>query len=80
MEVIDFISAVTRNTPVSGDKSKVQAKLNDEKKALMEDWKAAKEAAAENGNTELLYHVPCMEEDSAKCGIDSPCRRILQTY
>lgn len=61
-----YFGRYTGNTPVSGDKSKAQAKLNDEKKALLEDWKAAKEAAAENGNTELLYHVPCMEEDSAE--------------
>lgn len=61
-----YFGRYTGSTPVSGDKNKAQGKLRDERKALVEDWKAAKDAAVENGNTELLYHVPCMEEDSAE--------------
>ena len=63
-----YFGRYTGSTPVSGDKAeaKAQAKLREERKALLEDWKAAKEAASENGDTELLYHVPCMEEDSAE--------------
>lgn len=33
---------------------------------MQNEWKAAKEAAKENNNVELLYHVPCMENDSAE--------------
>ena len=33
---------------------------------MEQDWKAAKDASNINGNTELLYHVPCMEDDSAE--------------
>lgn len=33
---------------------------------MQNEWKAAKEAAKENNNIELLYHVPCMENDSAE--------------
>lgn len=61
-----YFGRYTGSTPVSGTKDKAKNKLREEKKALVEDWKAAKEAAAENGSSELLYHVPCMEEDSAE--------------
>lgn len=61
-----YFGRYTGSTPVSGEKVKAQAKLREERKALQEDWKAAKKAALEHGNTELLYHVPCMDEDSAE--------------
>lgn len=61
-----YFGRYTGSTPVSGDKTKAQSKLREERKALQEDWKAAKEAAQENGDTELLYHVPCMEEGTAE--------------
>ena len=61
-----YFGRYTGATPVSGTKDKAKSKLDEEKKQLVEDWKAAKEAALENGNTELLYHVPCMENDSAE--------------
>lgn len=61
-----YFGRYTGSTPVSGDKIKSRSKLNDEKKALEQDWKAAKDASNINGNTELLYHVPCMEDDSAE--------------
>lgn len=61
-----YFGRYTGSTPVSGDKIKSRSKLDDERKALMQDWKAAKEAAAKSGNTELLYHVTCMEDDSAE--------------
>ena len=59
---IVFILGVIREAHLfSGVKIKSRSKLNDEKKALEQDWKAAKDASNINGNTELLYHVPCME-------------------
>lgn len=61
-----YFGRYTGSTPVSGDKIKSRSKLNDERKALQQDWKAAKDAATVSGNTELLYHVPCMEDDSAE--------------
>ncbi len=61
-----YFGRYTGATPVSGIKEKVQGKLREEKKQLQDDWKAAQEAAKENNNTELLYHVPCMEKDSAE--------------
>ena len=61
-----YFGRYTGSTPVSGDKTRAQSKLREERKALQDDWKAAKEAVQENGDTELLYHVPCMEEGSAE--------------
>lgn len=61
-----YFGRYTGATPVSGIKEKVQGKLREEKKLLQNEWKAAKEAAKENNNVELLYHVPCMENDSAE--------------
>lgn len=61
-----YFGRYTGATPVSGIKDKVQGKLREEKELLQNDWKAAQEAAKENNNTELLYHVPCMEGDSAE--------------
>lgn len=61
-----YFGRYTGSTPVSGEKAKAASKLREERKALEDDWKAAKEAVQENDDTELLYHVPCMEEDSAE--------------
>lgn len=61
-----YFGRYTGATPVSGTKERVQTRLREEKKQLIADWNAAKEAASETGNTELLYHVPCMEDDSAE--------------
>ncbi len=61
-----YFGRYTGATPVSGTKEKARQKLAEEKKSLLEDWKAAKETAVETNNEELLYHVPCMEPDSAE--------------
>jgi len=61
-----YFGRYTGSTPVSGTREKSMGKLREEKKNLTADWLAAKEAALENGNSELLYHVPCMEDDSAE--------------
>ena len=41
-------------------------KLREEKRSLERGWNAAKEAAEKNHNPDLLYHVPCMDSDSAE--------------
>lgn len=61
-----YFGRYTGVTPVSGTKEKSKAKLLEEKKQHLSDWNAAKEATIETGNKELLYHVPCMEADSAE--------------
>ena len=60
-----YFGRYTGSTPVSGTKKKAQSKYYEEKKQLTQEWEAAKEAAKEN-SPELLYHVPCMESDSAE--------------
>lgn len=57
-----YFGRYTGTTPFSGIKEKVKDKLRDEKRSLMRDWNAAKNS----GEKELLYQIPCMEEDSAE--------------
>ena len=61
-----YFGRYTGATPVSGTKDKAKSKLLEEKRQHIADWKAAKDAALETGNKELLFHVPCMESDSAE--------------
>lgn len=61
-----YFGRYTGNTPVSGTRDKAASKLLEEKKSLIADWNAAKEALEHNSNEELIYHVPCMEPDSAE--------------
>ena len=57
-----YFGRYTGATPVSGSKEKAKDKLREEKRSLIRDWNAAKES----GEKELLYHIPCMEDDSAE--------------
>lgn len=57
-----YFGRYTGATPVSGTKEKSRSRLLEEKKALVKDWEAAKEST----DGELLYHIPCMENDSAE--------------
>lgn len=61
-----YFGRYTGSTPVSGPKDKVSSKLSIAKQQLISDWKAAKITAKETGNKELLFHIPCMESDSAE--------------
>ena len=61
-----YFGRYTGATPVSGTKDKAQDRLREEKKQLIVDWEAAKSAVNETGNSELIYHVPNMEKDSAE--------------
>ena len=57
-----YFGRYTGATPVSGTKEKSKSRLLEEKKALIKDWQAAKNS----GDDDLLYHIPCMEQDSAE--------------
>ena len=57
-----YFGRYTGATPVSGSKEKAKDRLREEKRILIRDWNAAKES----GDEELLYHIPCMENDSAE--------------
>lgn len=61
-----YFGRYTGRTPLSGEKDKVATKLREEKHSLERGWRAAKEAAERNNNPDLLYHVPCMDSDSAE--------------
>ena len=61
-----FFGRYTGSTPVSGRGDAVRDKIREERKQLEADWKAAQESAKQTGNNELLYHVPCMDSDSAE--------------
>ena len=57
-----YFGRYTGATPVSGTKEKAKDKLREEKRTLIRDWNAAKSS----GEKELIYHIPCMEEDSSE--------------
>lgn len=61
-----YFGRYTGSTPLSGDRSKMASKLKEERSILEKGWSAAKDAATNNNNPDLLYHVPCMDEDSAE--------------
>lgn len=60
-----YFGRYTGRTPVSGVK-KVKGEFDKEKESLEKGWRAAIEAAARTNNSDLLYHVPCMDTDSAE--------------
>ena len=61
-----YFGRYTGSTPTSGDREKMGAKIREERVLLEKGWAAAKDAAEKSGNSELLYHVPCMDSDSAE--------------
>ncbi len=61
-----YFGRYTGVTPVSGDNTKNRDRWLEERKTLQKEWAAAVEFAAECDNSELLYQVPCMDEDSAE--------------
>ena len=61
-----YFGRYTGRTPLSGEKEKVATKLREERRALERGWRAAIRAAQNSNNTDLLYHVPCMDADSAE--------------
>ena len=61
-----YFGRYTGSTPVSGTKEKAVDRLREEKKQLNIEWQAAIDAAKGTGHSDLLYHVPNMENDSAE--------------
>lgn len=61
-----YFGRYTGTTPGSGNGDNARERVRAEKVQLLEDWNAAKQAAKDCSNKELLYHVPCMEDDSAE--------------
>lgn len=61
-----YFGRYTGSTPTSGEKEKAGVKIREERILLEKGWSAAKDAAEKSGNRELLYHVPCMDSDSAE--------------
>ena len=61
-----YFGRYTGRTPVSGIKNKVNKKLQEEKTEHERDWREVIEEVNKSGNKELLYQVPCMDDDSAE--------------
>lgn len=61
-----YFGRYTGLTPVSGKKGKSRNRFNHEKEQHEKDWQAAQEAFDETGEESLIYHIPCMDEDSAE--------------
>lgn len=61
-----YFGRYTGKTPISGKKGKRTAEFNKEKNQHIKDWDAAKNAFSISGNEDLLYHVPCLDSNSAE--------------
>jgi len=61
-----FFGRYTGRTPVSGLKAKKQAEFKKEREQYLRDWAAARDAFEQTGNQDLLYYVPCLDNDSAE--------------
>ena len=64
-----YFGRYTGKTPVSGKRDKRAAEFNKEKKQHIKDWEAAKSASNKSSKEnpeDLLYHVPCMDANSAE--------------
>jgi DEAD/DEAH box helicase domain-containing protein len=57
-----YFGRYTGKTPVSGKKGKADDKYKKEKDIHISDWESAKKS----DNEDLLYHIPCMDIDSAE--------------
>lgn len=61
-----YFGRYTGSTPVSGTKDKAKDRLREVKKQLIIEWQSAIDAAKGTEHSDLLYHVPNMEKDSAE--------------
>ena len=61
-----YFGRYTGLTPVSGKKGKSRDRYNHEKERHEKDWQAAYSAYEKTGEESLIYHIPCMDEDSAE--------------
>lgn len=61
-----YFGRYTGRTPVSGTKEKCAHRLNEELKEYKRDWEAVVEEVEANKTTELLYQIPCMDDDTGE--------------
>lgn len=61
-----YFGRYTGLTPVSGKKGKSRTRYNQERERHIKEWQAAEDALKSTGEESLIYHVPCMDEDSAE--------------
>lgn len=61
-----YFGRYTGITPISGRQTKNRNRYLKFKSEHISDWNAAKKAFLDTSNDDLLYHVPCMDEDSAE--------------
>ena len=61
-----YFGRYTGLTPVSGKKGKARARHKQEKERHLKEWQAALDAFKETREESLIYHIPCMDDDSAE--------------
>lgn len=61
-----YFGRYTGRTPISGDRTKKRNAHKRELEAHQNDWNATKKAVQKSGQEDLLYHIPCMDENSAE--------------
>lgn len=69
-----YFGRYTGRTPVSGSKDKSDDRLREERKEHKRDWDAVVEEVEKNKTTDLLYQIPCMDDDSGEMW----CRQDMQ--
>ncbi len=69
-----YFGRYTGRTPVSGTDKTAEAKLRQERKDHNTDWESVFEEVSNGGNKDLLYQLPCMDEDSSEMW----CRQDMQ--
>ncbi len=69
-----YFGRYTGRTPVSGNKDKSEDRLREERKEHKRDWVAVVAEVEKNKTTELLYQIPCMDDDSGEMW----CRQDMQ--
>ncbi|MBF0232532.1 MAG: DEAD/DEAH box helicase [Desulfamplus sp.] len=61
-----YFGRYTGRTPVSGKKGNYGKQFSKEKELHESEWKSVRKAFEETGEEGLLYHLPCMDDDSAE--------------
>ena len=69
-----YFGRYTGRTPVSGNKDKSEERLREERREHKRDWDAVVEEVEANNTTDLLYQIPCMDDDSGEMW----CRQDMQ--
>lgn len=69
-----YFGRYTGRTPVSGIDKAAEEKLRQERKEHTDDWKSVLKEVSNGGNKDLLYQLPCMDDDSSEMW----CRQDMQ--